>query len=416
MGLTNLSQFRGAKQLQNSVELLKKSYEASKVLTSVAKTVAEGEAPANYNAEEFLKELKGKLDAISGGSEEGTSLTSLSLEVNALKDKKIRDAVRVNFNVASGAAVLPAGLDDKVPGVDKSVPLPVYTEDNEPVWDEHGAQLTLDLTTGMFSGTPSVLDIDATTDGNNIYKAGGDFAAKVFPVGEWTLSDLPSDALLDNDEIQLVAYSAALDNIVILMAKENSLVQTVRGLVGDDSVKTKIDDAIAALSDALALKADETSRAAVDNKADLLDTRVKELESGDVVISDVFSVPGTNPTLTLSNTPNGYPVAMYVNGAVYYEGDDFTVDRDSRNVVWTLTESAGGFDLTSEISPRVTVKYHADEAPFTPLSITSNADEITLTMVAPEKTFQVTIPDGYDLEVTNLTPEDTEVSYTEAKD
>ena len=165
MSLTNLAQIKGGLQLKADVAALQKSYDAAKVLTQIAKQVAEGEAAANYNVEELLAELKGKIDAISGNGAEGdaTSLASLQAAIDALKDKKLKDMVRVEFDVVSGAASLPANFDELVPGCDKNVALPVYTADNEVVLNENGEQLTIVPATGAMNGVPSEVDAEGKT-------------------------------------------------------------------------------------------------------------------------------------------------------------------------------------------------------------------------------------------------------------
>ena len=123
MALTNLAQIKGGLQLQSDVDALKLSYEAAKVLTTIAKEVAAGDPPANYNADELLAELKTRLDAIAGGTS-GLSLATLQTAIDGLKDKVIKDVVRVEVPVVSGAATIPANFDTLVPSCDKTISCP----------------------------------------------------------------------------------------------------------------------------------------------------------------------------------------------------------------------------------------------------------------------------------------------------
>lgn len=361
MSLTNLAQIKGGLQLKADVEALQKSYDAAKVLTTIAKTVAAGEDPANYNVNELLAELKSQIDSISGGSE--LSLESLQLAINGLKDKKIKDMVRMEFPVTSGVATLPSDFDTLVPSCDKTKALPVYSADNEVIFDENGNQLTINVETGALSGTPSVIDADASAadkDGKTIYKAKGDFTAKIFPVGEWKLSDLPTDALLDNSEMQLVAYKTALDKLVIELTRDKTLIETVKEKVGEKAVQDQLDEALKAINDAVALKADKTAVEALDTKVDGIDNRVKAIEAGlDEPVSDKIAITAAATEFVISKVPNAKQVEMVINHLTYLEGEDFTVDRDAKKITWTLTAASGGFDIDAELTDAVRVNYYA---------------------------------------------------------
>jgi chaperonin cofactor prefoldin len=70
MSLINLAQIKGGKQLQADLNSLLTSYEAGKVITSIAKN-PEGD---KYNVDELLLALKTSLDALTGDGEEGGSV------------------------------------------------------------------------------------------------------------------------------------------------------------------------------------------------------------------------------------------------------------------------------------------------------------------------------------------------------
>ena len=363
MSLTNLAQIKGGLQLKADVVALQKSYDAAKVLTQIVKKVAEGETTANYNVEELLAELKGKIDAISGNGAEGdaTSLASLQAAIDALKDKKIKDMVRVEFDVVSGVASLPANFDELVPGCDKNAALPVYTADNEVVLNENGEQLTIVPATGALNGVPSEVDADASAkdaEGKTIYKGKANFKAKFFPVGEWKLTDLPTNALLDNSEMQLVAYKTALDKLVVALTKDDALIEQVKKQVGEKAVQNQLDEALKAINDTVALKADKTAVEAVTTSVKAIDERVKAIEGAtEEMVSDKVAVTAAVTEFALSKKPNAKLVEMVINHLVYREGEDFIVDRNAQKATWTLTAANGGFDIDAELTDDVRFNY-----------------------------------------------------------
>lgn len=363
MSLTNLAQIKGGLQLQADVQALLKSYDAAKVLTKVAKAVGEGEEAANYNVEELLTELKAKIDAIAGNGEEGdaASLTSLAAAIDALKDKKLKDMVRVEFSIASGVATLPENFDTLVPACDKTKALPVYTADNEVVFNENGEQLTIVPETGVLNGVPSEIDAEASAaaeDGKAVYKAKADFQAKIFPVGEWKLADLPTEALLDNNEMQLVAYKTALDKLVIDLTKDENLIAQVKELVGEQAVQTQLEEALKAVNEAVAAKAEKTAVDELAGTVSDIDERVKAIEgTQDEAVSDKVAVTAPVTEFTLSKKPNAKLVEAVINHLVYREGDDFTVDRDAQKVTWTLTAANDGFDIDADLTDAVRFNY-----------------------------------------------------------
>lgn len=248
MSLMNFAQIKGGKQLQTNVAALLQSYDAAKVLTTIVKTPAseDGSVKAvNYNVDELLKALKTSLAEITGTSagEGVTNLQTLKDSLDALGGKKIKDIVRVELAVADGKATIPSDLATTVPGLDTSKALPVYTTDNEILLNDKGEQLTVNLADGTFNGTPSVIDEAASakkTDGSFVYKAATVTAVKVFPQGEWTLKDLPAAALLDNSEMQLIAYKQAINKIVVELAKDSDLIEAVKAQIGTQAVSDQL--------------------------------------------------------------------------------------------------------------------------------------------------------------------------------
>ena len=330
MSLTNLSQIKGLKNLRSDVDLLLKSYDAAKVVTQIAKDEGEG----NYNVEELLEILKGKLADITGEEDEGQSLDALKKAIDDLKNH----------------------------------PIKVYTGDASE------------------------------------------------PVKEYALSELPEDALLKSDELDITAYQEALDALVAKLAANKDLINAVKELIGDKDAQGQIEAAIKEVEDALALKAEQADLDKTDEAVKVLDTRIKELEDGITAeVQDVVALGEMQVALPMTKEASDREVRVYVNGAVYYEGDDFTVDRQKKEVNWTLPD----FELTNAIADKVTVKYFAGlglgEEPFDPSLIQVDESKIILTREEPEKSFNVTIPADCTLEVIPSDPDAVEVTVTEVQ-
>lgn len=356
MSLTNFAQIKGLKNLRGDVDLLLKSYDAAKVVTQIAKAEGEG----NYNAEELLETLKTKLDAITGASGEGQSLEALKKAIDELGNKEL------------------AGM--------------VYNPDFDPMDLSFGPQ--------FINGKIKLKDLPNTFSNNGI----------------------DHDNILVNTvrrggiDIDADAYQNALDALVTKLAANKELIDAVKTLVGDKSVQDQIDEAVKNVQDILALKADQADVDKTDAAAKILDTRVKALEnSATAEVQDVVELGDTQTVLPMTNEADSKEVRVYVNGAVYYEGDDFTVDRGKQEVTWTLPD----FELTKAIASKVTIKYFASlglgEEPFDPSLIQVDESKIVLTREEPEKSFNVTIPADCTLEVVPSDPEAVEVTVTEVQ-
>ncbi len=236
------------------------------------------------------------------------------------------------------------------------------------------------------------------------------------PAKEYTLNELPEDALLKSDELDITAYQNALDALVAKLAANKDLINTVKKLVGNADVQTQIDEAVANLNATLELKAEQTNVDKTKNAVQVLDTKVKVLESGAVAeIQDIVALGDTQSALSMTKEANDYLVRVYINGAVYCEGDDFTVDRQKKEVTWTLSD----FELTNAIAAKITVKYFTNLAPaedsFDPSLIQIDESKIVLTREESEKSFNVTIPADCTLEVVPSDPEAVEVTVTEVQ-
>ncbi len=233
------------------------------------------------------------------------------------------------------------------------------------------------------------------------------------PVKEYKLAELPEDALLKGEELDITAYQNALDALVAKLAANKELINAVKELIGDKSVQTSIEEAVAEVNAALALKGDKAVVEKADADLKILDTKIEELENSTVVeVQDVIELGEVQVDLPLSDSPKAQEVRLYVNGAVYYENDDFTVDRKAKKLTWTSAD----FALTSAIAAKVTAKYYVDAGlGFDPSLIQIDDSKITLTREEPEKSFNVTIPADCTLEVVPSDPEAVEVTVTEVQ-
>ena len=188
--------------------------------------------------------MKENIATITGDdSKDVTSLKSLKSAVDAINDRKVSDYVRLDLAVSNNVLDI-STVAEKVPGLDTTKALPVYSTNGKILYDENGNQLTVNMTSGALSGTPSVIDEVETakkTDGTRVYKAFSATTLRIYPQGTWTFSSVPADAALDNDEMKLVTYQKALDDIVIELAKDKTLIANVQALIGEKTVSDQLE-------------------------------------------------------------------------------------------------------------------------------------------------------------------------------
>ena len=273
-------------------------------------------------------------------------------------------------------------------------------------------KVKLDAITGEAGEAQSLEALKTAIDGlkNKTIKAYTGNAEE--PVKEYKLSELPEDALLKSEELDITAYQNALDALVAKLAANKELINAVKELIGDKSVQASIEEAVAEVNAALALKGDKAVVEKADADLKILDTKIEELENSTVVeVQDVIKLGEVQVDLPLSAEADTQEVRLYVNGAVYYENDDFTVDRKGKKLTWTLAD----FNLTSAIAAKVTAKYYtaADLGGFDPTLIQIDDSKIVLTREEPEKSFNVTIPADCTLEVVPSDPEAVKITVTE---
>lgn len=393
-----LSQINGGAELRSDVNALQKSYDAAKVITTVSKE--EG----NYNADELFKKIQGDITALD-------SKTESNLE--SFKNKVVKDIVKVEmtatYEVDHFTVTLPEGFDSLVPSADKGTPVAIYNLDNSAVIGEDGEQLTINLTDMTLSGTPSKIDPEGSAgleEGQIAYKPIQEtFKFKCFPVGAFSLFNIPDNYLLDNSEMQLIHYDKALHSIVADLAQDQSLIDKISGLVGEEAVASQINKVKAEL-----VQTDEGLK----QRATAIEVYVKEagldanskkvinvadgeivsegkdavnggqvytvkttLEAKDAEIEGKLSAATVKVTLPVEHVqeftlngeamtefvleakPNSYKVTMNVNGIVYEEGmGAFTVDRESEN---KLTWVAPDFELKQDVAEKVFVRFVEDK-------------------------------------------------------
>jgi len=279
--LISLSQIQGALDLRSDVDVLQASYDAYKVLTDIAK-----DGGGNYNVNELLTSLKTVVDEQLVGVGEGSvddritaAKDDLQAKIDTINATAVKDRVKVTGTISESvsAIVFDQDIASTVPNIDNATEYNVYYDDNTPVLDATGNNLTYSFANGLLSGTPSIADPNDSdlSDGVSYVPVVGNLTnIKVFPVGEFTFEQLPVNYLLDNEEMNLVAYTNAIDSIVVDLSENQELIDQVAALIGTETVQaqiTAITDALGARTTVLetkvaTLEADETTAGSVDFK------------------------------------------------------------------------------------------------------------------------------------------------------
>lgn len=242
-----LSQIQGGVELRTDVDTLKTSYDAAKVITSTSKD----EDGGTYNADELLTKIQTDITSLDSKTQQ-----AIKDAVDAVKNKVVKDVVRIQVEATYSAGdgegsysvTLPEDFDTKVPSANKETPVSVYELDNTAVIDETGNQITINLTDGTLSGYPCEVDEAASAGGTTVYKKRTEsFAIKFFPVGTFTLDTLSEDYMLDNQELQLLSYDQAINKIITNLAQDQSLIDKISALVGEEAVAEQIKEKTDAL-------------------------------------------------------------------------------------------------------------------------------------------------------------------------
>lgn len=420
MALVNLAQIKGGLQLRSDVDGLLTSYAGSKVMTTVVKTPAVEADPENgveaaeavyYNADELLALLNTNVKGILGEGSE-ISLTTLQTAINGINNKQIDDIVKLEYNIAytapaegvdvsvdnyAATAAFAGELATLVPSIADPV-VPAYTANNMPVYDSTGAQVTFNLNTGKFSAIPCKMTMDTTaankTGAKSYVAYDENFAIKVFPTGTFKFSDLSQNFLLDNAEMRMIAYSAAIDTLVQELAKDQDVLDTITGNVGAVSISDQIQAIISKSTDkhevdGVQVPIDYTAADYIASDGKVLSEKVtlaliKEIAQSTanssledaqnnaaridavqeiiIPVIDEIAVDSAAAvtSFSLTKTPRAdILVEMIVNHTTYLENDAFTVDRENKTVTWTLTAANDGFDINAALTEKVHIKYYS---------------------------------------------------------
>lgn len=361
-----LEQIKGAVEMRQQLDALIKSYEATKVITNIPVKAQDGSSDTGktYDANTLLAWLvdnQADLRKI-----QSDSATLVDNRLKRFENKLVKDTVRVPLNAVWSSdhfvVTLPGSFETLVPNVGNEA-VAAYNLDNTPVLDEHGNQITFDLKKLQFSGVPSVVDPVAsarTSDGSKVMKARTEsFDFKVFPVGEFKLSELPEDYLVDNTELQAIAYQQAIDKLVIQLAKDSDLITAIKEMIGTEAVKTQIEKEDKAIRDLITASITAQNEAR-ENLKDNINSRL--LYQGDIYVpkTQVFTLTDSAVTsFVLNEAPNDGKISLNINGIVYdEEAEAFTVDRSTKTITWTATAANGGFDLTNKITAKIIAHYY----------------------------------------------------------
>ena len=390
--LIDLVQIKGGVMLQKDVDELKLSYDAKKVLTDIMK---DGEPGESYDVNELLTKLKTTVELQLGdgvGSVDGrieevktelmgllaSTETELTQKIQDINETVIKDRVKVkgSLDPVTGLTFAAAELD-AVPAIMHEIgPYVVYSLDNQPVVDANGENITYSFETMQLSGQPHTLDLEQkeVMTYKPITEA---VAVKVFPVGSFTFETLPADYLLDNEELNLISYSQAIDEIVFRLGQNGDLIEHIKTLVGEEAVQQQIAEVTGAMQEQLN-QAVADIQGLTDGLAALAATveqnnkEIKdeiELIKSVKTISEVFTPLQLDPetiqtSFDLAHIPTEKPVKLYVNGIKYRETSDFAVTRPDQLLTWTFTELAGGFDLQEDFELEVVYEFlETPEAP-----------------------------------------------------
>lgn len=367
-----LEQINGAVEMRQQLDKLIASYEARKVITTVPlkrtdESAAEG---AVYDANSLLNWLVQRTENLDTIQKTSASLVNSRLQ--KFEDKLVKDSVRIQLSATWAgdhySVSLPGNFETLVPNVSKDLVYAYYL-DNTPVLDANGNAIKFDLNTMTFDGVVSVLDVvtsakinGTTADHVKIYSPKQEsFEFKVFPVGKFTLATLPEDYMLDNEELQTIAYQQAIDRLVIQLTQDDRLIAEIKELIGSEAVKEQIRKEDAALrSDIKAFqKYDADQRKVI---VDNFNSRLVYAPDINVPKTQVFELSDV-PTVEfiLDEKPNGSRVSMNVNGIVYdEEADAFIIDRDTKTITWIGGPDNGGFDLTTNVARKIIVHYFTD--------------------------------------------------------
>jgi hypothetical protein len=305
--------------MRTDVNALQASYDANKVLTSVANGTG-----GNYTANDLFIALTNVIDTQLGGLTAGGGSVSASItavqdelqaKIDAINNTVFQDRVKLTGTLS------PTGVltidPSTVPGLDNTQAYDVYYLSNDAVEDGTGQALTYNFATQTCSGIPSIVNPNNTSGVVSYQAIAAPVQVKVFPVGSFTFSSLQPDFLLNNEELNLVVYQDAIDQIVTDLSANANLVNQIMALVGTQTVQNQIQIITNALAARVSvLEADmalvqgsaattgsiaQQVKTASDALTAALNTEVSRAESAELALTNTVAANAVSATTSLNN-------------------------------------------------------------------------------------------------------------------
>ena len=218
---------------------------------------------------------------------------------------------------------------------------------------------------------------------------------KLFPIGTYSLHKLNENFLLDNNELNLIAYDKALDEIIRKITEEASLTEHIAQVIGT----TEVEKAIIARTEQMTQQAIDDKLELYNHDAELenairdvayevdqlatLHKNADKIDVLEVTVSEKDSdKPDGQTEFDLRKIPDKKPVHLWINGIRYVEKKHFAVNRTrtvlvgtnkqvtpAPQLIWTFTAANGGFNLVSEDELDIEAQYNVrtEIAPVIPI-------------------------------------------------
>ena len=205
---------------------------------------------------------------------------------------------------------------------------------------------------------------------------------KLFPIGTYSLNKLDQNFLLDNNEVNLIAYSKAIDEIVAKLAEGGAFSEYIASLLSTQEVQ----NAVIARTEEMTRQAQMDKLELYNHDAELenamrdlayevdqlnaLHQNANKIDNLEVTVSKKDDKAG-QIDFTLRQIPDKHPVVLWINGVRYFEKKHFVVNRTrtiqvgaagtgaaAPQLSWTFTESNGGFNLYKEDEFDIEAQYN----------------------------------------------------------
>lgn len=246
--LLKLKQISGGLQLQTNLGALTEKVNgltASQIATNI---VDPSNGDATLNVAQVLTSV------MATNTTQDDNLKNLKSSLDTLNDIKIDDYVKITGSVVVGGDAesgytYTATLDTDVAENDifanyLTQDCTLYTDNNTVIVNNKGVPVKINLTTKALSDTSlCVADVENTEAESLTYKPitlGFNF--KIFAKATRKLGSIEQNFLLDNDEMKVVYYQTAIDELAFKLSKNTSLLETVKELIGQKSVSDALSD------------------------------------------------------------------------------------------------------------------------------------------------------------------------------